>query len=123
MGRRGLWGLLGRVCGEMLSLCGAPPQGLCKAPHDSGVCWKQFMMLLEEFSVCGSASFHPCMSRVDEGIRVRVTGRRSAGLPVYCLVSSVVGGVEVRPPLGDLRSRGPAKKVRIGPHFHHLTLC
>jgi len=24
------------------------------------------------------------------------------GLPVYCLVSSVVGGVEVRPPLGDL---------------------
>ncbi len=40
---------VGRVCGEMLSLCfvrGAPPQGLCKAPHDSGVCWKQFIMLL-----------------------------------------------------------------------------
>ena len=32
----------------MLSLCSAPPQGLCKAPHDSGVYWKQFMMLLEE---------------------------------------------------------------------------
>ena len=26
--------------------CGAPPQGLCKAPHDSGICWKQFMMRL-----------------------------------------------------------------------------
>ena len=61
----------------MLSLCGAPPQGLCKAPHDSGVCWKQFMMLLEEVLVCGGVSFHPpCASRVDEGIRVRVTGRR-----------------------------------------------
>ena len=24
------------------------------------------------------------------------------GLPVYCLISSFVGGVEVRPPLGDL---------------------
>ena len=41
------------------SLCGAPPQGLCKAPHDSGVCWKQFMMLLEEVLVCGGVSFHP----------------------------------------------------------------
>ncbi len=73
--------LLGRVCGEMLSLClcGAPPQGLCKAPHDSGVCWKQFMMLLEEALVCGGVSFHPpCTSRVDEGIRIRVAGRRSA---------------------------------------------
>ncbi len=32
----------------MLSLCSAPPQGLRKAPHDSGVCWKQFVMLPEE---------------------------------------------------------------------------
>ena len=40
----------------MLSLCGAPPQGLCKAPHDPGVCWKQFMMLLEEDLVCGGVS-------------------------------------------------------------------
>ena len=23
-----------------------PPQGLCNAPHDSGMCWKQFMMCL-----------------------------------------------------------------------------
>ena len=37
-------------------LCGAPPQRLCKAPHDSGVCWKQFMMLLEEVLVCGGVS-------------------------------------------------------------------
>ena len=45
-----------RVCGEMNYLCGAPPQGLCKAPHDSGVGWKQFMMLLEEVLVCGGVS-------------------------------------------------------------------
>ena len=81
----------------MLSLCGAPPQGLYKAPHDSGVCCKQFMMLLVW-------RCFPCMSRVDEGIRVCVTGRRSARaasvLPCFCSVSSVVGGVEVRPPLG-----------------------
>jgi hypothetical protein len=63
----------------MLSLFGAPPQGLCKAPHDSGVCWKQLMMLLEEVLVCGGISFHPpCTSRVAEGIRVRVMGRHSA---------------------------------------------
>ncbi len=60
---------------------------LCKAPHDFGVCWKQFMMLLEEVLVCGGVSFQPpCTSRgVDEGIHVRVTRRRSArvasGLP------------------------------------------
>ena len=40
----------------MLSLCGAPPRGLCKAPHGSGVCWKQFMMLLAEVLVCGGVS-------------------------------------------------------------------
>jgi hypothetical protein len=58
------------------SLCGAPRRGLCKAPHDSGVCCKQFMMLLEEVLVRGGVSFDPpCTSRVDEGVRVRVTGR------------------------------------------------
>ena len=52
------------------------------------------MMLLEEVLVCGGVSFHPpYMSRVDEGIRVRVTGRRSA---------RAASGVEVRPLLGDL---------------------
>ncbi len=51
--------MLGRVFGEMRSLCGAPPQGLCKAPRDSGVCWKQFVLLLEEVMVCGGVSFHP----------------------------------------------------------------
>ena len=25
------------------------PRGLVEAPHDSGVGWKQFMMMLEEF--------------------------------------------------------------------------
>ncbi len=55
----------------MLSLCGAPPQRLRKAPHDSSVCWKQLMLLLEEVLVCGGVSFplhvpgrrrdsHPC---------------------------------------------------------------
>ncbi len=43
----------------MLSLCGAPPQGLCKAAHHSGVYWKQFMVLLEEVLVCGGVSFQP----------------------------------------------------------------
>ena len=39
------------------------------------------MMLLEEVLVCGGVSFHsPCTSRVDEGARVRVTGRCSAEL-------------------------------------------
>ena len=64
MSRRGLLSLLGRVCGAL---------------HDSGVCWKQFMMLLEEVLVCGGVSFRPpCTSRVDEEIRVHVAGRRSA---------------------------------------------
>ena len=43
------------------------PRGLVEAPHDSGVDWKQFMMLLEEVLVCGGVAFHPpCASRVDE---------------------------------------------------------
>jgi len=33
------------VCGIRGPLCcGAVAQGLCNAPHDSGTCWKQFMM-------------------------------------------------------------------------------
>ena len=37
--------LTGACCGVRGPLCcGAPPQGLCKAPHDPGMCWKQFMM-------------------------------------------------------------------------------
>ncbi len=53
--------LLGRVCGEMLSLCGAPRGGCARHRMTplSGVCWKQFMMLLEEVLVCGGVSFHP----------------------------------------------------------------
>ncbi len=45
----------------MLSLCGAPPQGLCKASRDSGVCWKQFMILLEEVLVCGGVFIPPAL--------------------------------------------------------------
>ena len=55
-----------------------------KASHFSGVCWKQFMILLGKDSCpCGEST------RVSE-------------LPLCCLVSSVVGGSEVSPPLGDL---------------------
>ena len=38
-----------RVCCGVRGLlcCGAPPRGLCKASHDTGICWKQFMMRLE----------------------------------------------------------------------------
>ena len=42
------------------------------------------------------------MAPVDEGIRVRVTGLRVQGLPVYYLSFSVVVGVKDHPPLGDL---------------------
>ena len=87
----------------MLSLWGAPPRGLCKAPHDSGVCWKQFMMLLEEVLVCGGVSFHPPLHVPGSAKGFASVCRVGAvpGLPVYCLISSVVDGVEVRPPLGD----------------------
>ncbi len=37
MSRLGLLGLLRFVSGEILALCCAPPKGLCKAAHDSGV--------------------------------------------------------------------------------------
>ena len=37
---RSCCGIRGLLC------CGAPPQGLCKAPHDSGICWKQFTVCL-----------------------------------------------------------------------------
>ncbi len=83
MSRRVLWSLLeharGLSCGEMPScfLCGGPQGGW--APHFPDVCWKKFMMLLEGLYVCGGVSFpYPCTSRVDEGICVRVSGRRSA---------------------------------------------
>ena len=51
MGERGCASRLGRVCvcGVRGPLCcGAPPQGLSNAPHDPGMCWKQFMMSLED---------------------------------------------------------------------------
>ena len=52
---------------------------------------------------CGFSTPPPCTARVDEGIRVRVTGLRLKGLTVHYLsFSVVVVGVEDRPPLGDL---------------------
>ena len=87
----------------MLSLCDAPRGEHVEAPHDSGVGWKQFMVLLKKVLICGGVAFHsPCASRVDD--RDSSVRRISAvpGLQVYCLISSVVGGVEVFPPLGDL---------------------
>ncbi len=46
----------------------------------------------------------PLHARVGEGNRVRVPGmhRATTGLPVYYLISLVVGGIEAGPPLGDL---------------------
>jgi hypothetical protein len=38
---RACCGVRGLLC------CGAPPQGLCKAPHGPGTCSKQIMMCLE----------------------------------------------------------------------------
>ena len=81
------------------------PQGFCKAPDDSNVPWKQFIMLLEEVLVCGGVSFHPPL---------HVPGRRRDSRPCDgsaqcqgCLctayISSVFGGIEVRPQLGDLQ--------------------
>jgi len=36
----------GCVCGVGFICCGASPRGLCKAPLNSGLCWKQFVMVL-----------------------------------------------------------------------------
>ena len=69
------------------------------------------MICLEGYSVCGGVHSPPCTTRVDEGVRVRVTGLRVQGMPVYHLFSSVVVvGVEDRPPLGDL-----SRALRHGP--------
>jgi len=58
--------------GGIGSLCcgGAPPQGLCNAPHDSGMCWKQFVMCLEDtwfVAVFHSTSMHEATRTVSEG--------------------------------------------------------
>ncbi len=47
----------------------APRSGLFKAPHTSGVHWKQFMALLEEGLISGGVSLHsPSLhARVGEG--------------------------------------------------------
>ncbi len=64
-----------RVCdGEILSLCG-PHLGAQHDPSVTGLCWKQIMVLLEKSF--GLWRCFPCTSRIDEEIRVRVTGRRT----------------------------------------------
>jgi hypothetical protein len=61
------------------------------------------MMLLEEVFVCGGVSFHPpCTSRVGEGIRVRVMGRRSARFAsVLPNLLSVLDGALVKTKQGE----------------------
>ena len=50
---------------ERCLLCVVLPAGI--GSNDSGVGWKQLMMLLEEVLVCGGVAFHPpCASRVNE---------------------------------------------------------
>ena len=66
-----------------------------------GVCWEHSMMLLEEDLVCCGVSFHPPV-RPGSAKGFESVWRVGAvpGLPG--LISSVVCGIEVRPPLGDL---------------------
>ena len=87
----------------------APPRGGCAmAPRDSGMCWKQFMMCLEEvwFVAMIHLRFFNLTPMHDPGRRRNSRpcgGSASARVPVYNLVSSVVVvGVEDRLPLGDL---------------------
>ena len=82
----------------------APPRGGCAmAPRDSGMCWKQFMMCLEDIQFVAGVHSPPMH---DPGRRRNsrpCDGSASARAPVCYLVSSVVVvGVEDRPPLGDL---------------------
>ena len=78
-----LRGEVGRACGarevsvEKGTLCcGAPPQGLSNAPHESGMCWKQFMMRLE--GTWFVAAFHstpmhdPTARRLVEAMRSKM---------------------------------------------------
>ena len=77
-----LWSQRGPLC------CSAPPQGLCNAPHDSGMCWKQFMMCLEDtwfVAAFYSTPMHnPGLSEVQRPARVCVCKGASV-LP--CLLS------------------------------------
>jgi len=91
-------------CGARGPLCcGAPPQGLCKAPHDPGICWKQLMMCLEAtwfVAAFLSTPMHdPGPEECQRPVRVCVnTGSQCATLPPQLLA---VVGVEIRPPFSD----------------------
>ena len=87
-------------CGVRASLCcGAPPQGLCKAPHDSGICWKQFMIRWDDAWLWGHFILPPCTTQGRRSSNVQI-GSACAGFPVCYLVSSVVA-LEKRAPSGS----------------------
>ena len=91
------------VVGSAFFLVASPRGGCAMAPRDSGRCWKQFMMCLEEIQFVAGVHSPPMH---DPGRRRNSRprdGSACARVPVYYLVSSVVVvGVEDRPPLGDL---------------------
>ena len=62
----------GVVTSLCLICCGAPPQGMCKAPRDSGICWKQFTMRVGGYLVCGGISFYPHAPRGRRGSDVQL---------------------------------------------------
>ena len=82
----------------------APPRGGCAmAPRDSGMCWKQFMMCLEDIQFVAGVHSPPMHDPGRRRISRPCDGSASGRVPVYYLVSSVVVvGVEDCPPLGDL---------------------
>ena len=96
------------VVGSAFFLVAPPRGGFAMAPRDSGMCWKQFMMCLEEvwFVAMIHLRFFNLTPMHDPGRRRNSRprdGSACARVPVYYLVSSVVVvGVEDRPPLGDL---------------------
>ena len=90
-----------RACGVVGSafFLVAPPRGGCAmAPRDSGMCWKQFMMCLEE--VWFVAMIH---LRFFNLTPMHDPGRRRNSRPCDCeCKGAVVVGVKNRPPLGNL---------------------
>ena len=70
-----------------------PPQGLCNAPHDSGMCWKQFMMCLEETWFVAAFHSTPMHDLGAEGgptssSGLRVEGCQCTTLPPQLLLAS-----------------------------------
>ena len=99
MGERGCARRLGEwvcvairaCCGARGPLCcGATPQGMCKASHDSGMCWKQFMVRLERIlGLWRHFILPPCTTRGRRSSNVQL-GSACARVPVYYSASSSV---------------------------------